>query len=621
MTRVATNGSVTKPKVVCRIDGCTKEYATKSYLKVHQKTKHNMQLDNNDTIADVVNANEQDEEDEENDAIEEALLGGTQTLLDYIEKEVIDKAQEAETEDVENILEELDDGKYLVTMVSHMVTPNLFEKEVGPRVSEDKEADISDCGGCETLKKAKEKLKDKYVKDTNALIAKVQSVTGQNRFHMNKGKELEKVVEISKKTINDLKERVDLLEAENVRAESLNNIRFTAPDTNVSASTPEVQTEKPEQNGRFKCKKCNEERENIRSLSDHIKIKHPNSQFKCDKCQQRLPFKSALKHHMKTKHPKINYQCFVCKTTFISKIGLISHRSSRCKSPPSINIPQVAAPGDSMMAAPGASQVAASGASTAADPGASQVAASRASTAAAPGASTAAAPGASRLPAPGASQAPESLAPLTAPQRQADTNVNQWLPRLKCQKCEYETNTQNELVYHIEERHSEPIFRCDNCPQHLRSNEELVNHIVQMHTSQGHRIDTNVPRVRNTIDNGIWDCKLCGKNTRSNYERDTHVCQEHPFQTISQQNRRRTKSQTPCTRGHQCHHYRLGKCHFSHAQTVERPVQAQDNTRNMRRNDMWCSYQDKCNRRQTCVYKHMDRETDFIQNILRQAQC
>ena len=82
MTWVATYSSVTKPKVVCRIDGCTKEYATKSYLKVHQKTKHNMQLDNNDTIADVVNANEQDEEGEENDAIEVALLGGTQTLLD-----------------------------------------------------------------------------------------------------------------------------------------------------------------------------------------------------------------------------------------------------------------------------------------------------------------------------------------------------------------------------------------------------------------------------------------------------------------------------------------------------------------------------------------------------------
>ena len=106
---------------------------------------------------------------------------------------------------------------------------------------------------------------------------------------------------------------------------------------------------------------------------------------------------------------------------------------------------------------------------------------------------------------------------MTASQRQAGTNVNQWLPRLKCQKCEYVTNTQNELLYHIEERHRNPIFRCDNCPQHLRSNEGLVNHIVQMHTSQGRRSDTDVSHVINNIDNGIWDCQFCGKNTRSNF--------------------------------------------------------------------------------------------------------
>ena len=34
----------------------------------------------------------------------------------------------------------------------------------------------------------------------------------------------------------------------------------------------------------------------------------------------------------------------------------------------------------------------------------------------------------------------------------------------------------------------------------------------------------------------------------------------------------------------------------------------------------YIAFQDKCSKRQTCVYKHMDDERDFVQNLLRGMQ-
>ena len=134
MTHVAPSGSVIKPKMVCGLGGCSKGYATKGYLKVHKRTKHNVQQDNNDTIADAVDENDIDEEVEETDSIEEALNGGTQILLNYIENEIIDEAREVETEYFDNFDEILGENVNLMTMVAHMVTPALFVKEVARTV-------------------------------------------------------------------------------------------------------------------------------------------------------------------------------------------------------------------------------------------------------------------------------------------------------------------------------------------------------------------------------------------------------------------------------------------------------------------------------------------------------
>ena len=186
----------------------------------------------------------------------------------------------------------------------------------------------------------------------------------------------------------------------------------------------------------------------------------------------------------------------------------------------------------------------------------------------------------------------------------------QWLPRLQCQQCDYYTNTQNELMYHVELRHQQERMKCDKCPQTFESSALLVGHIVQQHTR-------NPQRQRNTLDNGVWKCFYCNITFSGDEERDSHICSNQPYQTVQQQRRRHNKRNEKCTRGPECHFRKLGTCHYSHAHDVEINSYAQENTRDTRKNNMWCAFQDKCTRRQTCQYKHMDEERDFVQNLFR----
>ena len=192
----------------------------------------------------------------------------------------------------------------------------------------------------------------------------------------------------------------------------------------------------------------------------------------------------------------------------------------------------------------------------------------------------------------------------------------EWLPRLKCNKCSYETNNQIELIYHVEKNHQQPNLKCDECPQSFRNGEALVLHIVQAHTGQ---------RERNLLNNGVWTCSFCGQVFSGNQARDNHTCGHHPAQLPSlgpaqQQQGTRDSSQEDCNRGPQCRFLWLGTCHFRHADNVENVGQPHVSRRNTGRKDMWCSFQDKCKRRQTCVYKHLEDERDFLQTILRRTE-
>ena len=187
------------------------------------------------------------------------------------------------------------------------------------------------------------------------------------------------------------------------------------------------------------------------------------------------------------------------------------------------------------------------------------------------------------------------------------------LPRLTCTKCKYVMNTQNKLVYHMENSHNHASFKCDNCPQMFVTSEALVTHITKEHTRYQQQERRNMHLIESQINCIDWSCSFCGEKLKGKELRDKHMCHEHPAQ-LNKNNRIEE-----CRRGPNCHHWRAGTCWFAHAQNVETPVKAQVPRRNTRRSNIWCSFQDKCDRRQSCSFRHIDEEKDFIQKVWRGA--
>ena len=616
MTRVPETSTVSKPKAICGINDCIKKFS-KSYMKVHQKKDH--PVVGNDATADAVI---EDEEYNSDANIDDDIFGGTQLLIEAIEQEAVNEALVADNAVVDKPEKAQETEKAYYSMVSHVVTSSFFANKVSPCINyvmpdvvneqnkvEVKEKETPECQECVKRKEVEEnqeKLLKKSDKDNKGLFDKLKSMAGQKRFHVNKSKALEKEVESTRLTLSEMQKRISVLELEKSTYEALKSMTFSPPD-NVGASAvpesaPDVvtnmdaakeQTDSPglaKTAGRVKCRKCNEKRENLKSLSEHMRAKHPSIQYKCDKCPQKYPFKATLKNHYRVAHTYVSYPCNVCKTNFLTKMGLDVHRSSKCKTPaPPASNPQDVTP-------------------QAASPPAA-VPPTAASPAVAP--PTAASP-ATTLPAAGPPAAALQAAVLQ-PGTSHQNNI-EWLPRLHCQKCTYYTNTQNELVHHMETRHQQPSIKCDKCPRTFMNSESLVSHIVQQHTQ-------NQQRQRNTIDNGVWKCFFCNITFKGKEERDNHICGEQPFQTEQEQIYRRNKSHEKCKRGPQCHFLKLGKCHFSHAHDVETYSQPQGHQRSTTKKNMWCAYQDKCSKRQTCLYKHIDEERDFVQNIFRVMEC
>ena len=184
---------------------------------------------------------------------------------------------------------------------------------------------------------------------------------------------------------------------------------------------------------------------------------------------------------------------------------------------------------------------------------------------------------------------------------------------MKCQKCSYVTNTQNELVYHMDNTHKQICFKCDSCPETFMSSEALVMHIAQKHTRFQNKEISKTSIIESQINCLDWSCSFCGEKIQGKEVRDNHICQEHPFRLG------KNKTKEECRRGAGCHHWRAGTCWFAHVQDVEKHSGAEGSTRSTRRSDMWCSYQDKCDRRQLCEFRHIDEEKVFIENVLRGA--
>ena len=137
--------------------------------------------------------------------------------------------------------------------------------------------------------------------------------------------------------------KISILELEKATLEGLRNMRVGAPVSEVpvvpdpTALESKILSSTP---GKYKCKRCEEECQSMKSLGDHMKVKHPNVQFKCGKCPKAFPFKSALRNHVKIGHATIVHQCTICNGMFLTKQGIDGHRSTKCETPTAPNVQQ-----------------------------------------------------------------------------------------------------------------------------------------------------------------------------------------------------------------------------------------------------------------------------------------
>ena len=226
----------------------------------------------------------------------------------------------------------------------------LFEKEevasvidvmkhsVGSVASEkEKDEESSKCVECKKYKEVydyKEAVIKKAHRERKALGDKLKSMAGQRKFFFNKSKGIESELKEAKKENIELKARISTLEQQNDTTEEPAS-SLVMPEVLVVeevAAAPENPAVASTVEG-YKCRRCGEDRESIRSLSDHMRVKHPNVQFKCQKCPTKFPFKSTLRNHVRVAHPATVHPCTVCQTVFLLKSGLIAHRATKCRTP------------------------------------------------------------------------------------------------------------------------------------------------------------------------------------------------------------------------------------------------------------------------------------------------
>ena len=87
----------------------------------------------------------------------------------------------------------------------------------------------------------------------------------------------------------------------------------------------------------------------------------------------------------------------------------------------------------------------------------------------------------------------------------------EWLPKLKCQHCVFETIIQHEFVNHIETIHQQPNFKCEYCDTYFSNNQTLLSHSIEIHT--------NYPQQEVKPN-----CSTCGTLFRGKDAMDSHMC-------------------------------------------------------------------------------------------------
>ena len=121
------------------------------------------------------------------------------------------------------------------------------------------------------------------------------------------------------------------------------------------------------------------------------------------------------------------------------------------------------------------------------------------------------------------------------------------LDRYICQKCNYETNSRNELEYHNETMHWEKFGStiCKTCDTKYSGSI----------TKENHRCFLPEDDLQNT-------CNCCKINLSSRETKINQICKQHFFETVEQQILESTRANTECKNRLDCWRATRNKCLF-----------------------------------------------------------
>ena len=179
-----------------------------------------------------------------------------------------------------------------------------------------------------------------------------------------------------------------------------------------------------------------------------------------------------------------------------------------------------------------------------------------------------------------------------------------------CDQCDESPSSRTELMNHIVEEHSSPVeviekVKCSRCVMEFTSSAEMKKHKCSMHPLHAK-----------------WTCSFCKLEFKGNDARDKHVCFKHPFQSVEVQRKRIYRATTECKWGSNCRRMARNTCWFKHSEEESSPPQevqveelqeeeeqgwqVQSRRQGGRNETRYCSFQENCNRRDTCRFKHID---------------
>ena len=576
-TQGASDGSINSPKVVSggfyQCNECTYEFTIKEELVKHKIEKHEK--------AKVAES--------ENNDIATCDTGSAEELVQLLEMD--DMA-------MDKVLAE----KAAVDKIVNSFVNNAFRV-----MNPEEETSNSDCHNC-NLKDEVIANYGRSIDDKNTVIdEKTATVNGL----MQRVKKLEEEKTLLKKKADQTDKLKETLSTKNKEISNL-QVQICTKDQLLAHAKQAAETVQtvPEQeitivdNVVKKCKKCTFTAPNMKVLGLHMENDH-QYEFECIECGNKFPFKNQLKLHRREVHEEGTFVCFVCNEKFKTYKQLKAHIQKKCKSQ---SIPKQTQK-DSIVhrhnedilpedehKCPKCPKITNNQVSLVNHINTvHNVTKEKCDTC-------------------GLEFTKREL--LVKHIMENHTNVNiqqkvvqghqhqqngltqhqqqdQWLPRIKCQHCQYETNSDNELEFHVESMHqqinaSQWCYRC--------------NVEVNQYSTNGR----HMCRMPNYDDQNT--CNFCKIELIGIEAKKNHICEHHQFKTVSYQKREKRRLETECKNGAGCWRAAFNKCWFKHSQQVNMLPHREQRTRVEAKPQLYCMYQDRCFKgKEICRFIHFNQ--------------